>query len=235
MATVRYLAMTASEFHANRTHPSNIGWMACHFSPYSSGLCDLPAHLPAGSMLILNDRIPIRGHHPAQIAEQLQSAVHAFRCSNVLLDFQHPDDPELEALARNLKDALPCPLAVSQQYAGAISCPVFLSPCPHHVPLADHIKPWSDRELWLDLAMDAEVMTLTESGATISPLPYPMPAPDSYEDRSLHCHYSMAGTEKSACFTFWRTRADLEALSQEAEELGISTFVGLYQEFYKSA
>ena len=66
-----YLAMTAAEIRANTDFPPNIGYMACHFSPYGTGLSNCPAHLPEGSMLILNDRTPVYGHCPERIAQQL--------------------------------------------------------------------------------------------------------------------------------------------------------------------
>ena len=49
------LAMTAAELGAAPL-PSHPAWMACHFSPYSTGLTNLPPKLPQDSLLILNDR-----------------------------------------------------------------------------------------------------------------------------------------------------------------------------------
>ena len=180
--------------------------------------------------MILNDRIPTQGHDTMQITDQLLSAVQTLRCSCVLLDFQHPGDPVLKILAQNLTETLPCPLVVSEQYARDLSCSVFLSPCPHHVLLADHAKPWQERELWLDLALDAEVISLAGDGAVFSPVPYPEITSHCHVDSRLHCHYSIVNTENTSRFTLWRTREDLEALLHDAEELGICTFVGLYQE-----
>ena len=37
-----FLAMTAAEIRANPDISSPIGWMACHFSPYGTGLSNLP-------------------------------------------------------------------------------------------------------------------------------------------------------------------------------------------------
>ena len=230
MATVRYLAMTASEFAASKVLPSNIGWMACHFSPYEYGLTDLPHTLPPDSLLILNDRIPIREHEPQKILRQLQETAVRCGCRGVLLDFQKMRCSELKALASYLVSALPCPVAVSENYACDLSCPVFLSPCPHHIPLKEHTKPWLGREIWLDLAADAEALLLTKEGMQVHPLPCQDLPSAAHWDQKLHCHYSIALTEKSARFTLWRTQADVDSLAEEAVRLGVTTFVGLYRE-----
>lgn len=231
MASHCYLAMTASEFAENTKLPPNIAWMACHFSPYGTGLSNLPPSLPPGSLLILNDRIPICGHDAPRIAGQLLQTAEALKCQGILLDFQQPDNRELAALAAYLTASLSCTFAVSHGYAQDLNCPVFLPPCPHHTPLQEHIAPWTGRELWLDLAWDAESIALTKDGATILPLPLGVLPEGGHRDNKLHCHYSIENTLDSSRFTLWRTQEDLENLAQEAEELGIKTLVGLFQEF----
>ena len=57
MAIRTYLAMTASEFAKADPLPPHVAWMACHFSPYDSGLTNLPRKLPTNSLLILNKPI----------------------------------------------------------------------------------------------------------------------------------------------------------------------------------
>ena len=52
MAMDVFLAMTAAEICGNRNLPANLGWMACHFSPYGTGLSNLPKQLPPSSLLI---------------------------------------------------------------------------------------------------------------------------------------------------------------------------------------
>lgn len=230
MATRRYLALTAAEFAAAQPLPSGTGWMACHFSPYGTGLSNLPASLPPESLLILNDRVPFRGHDPERIGEELGHCARELDCSAVLMDFQKPKVPELQALAEHLTAVLPCSAVISQQYAGNLTCPVFLSPCPHHTPLAELIAPWLGRELWLDLAVDAETITLTKDGAVILPLPLGVLPQGGHRDPRLHCHYSTEAGVDHARFTLWRTRKDLEALAREAEDLGITALVGLWQE-----
>ena len=58
MGISHYLAMTGVEIAAAEALPENIAYMACHFSPYGTGLTGAPEVLPKHSMLILNDRIP---------------------------------------------------------------------------------------------------------------------------------------------------------------------------------
>jgi len=67
MPLTTYLAMTAAEMHYAETLPEHPVWMACHFSSYATGLSNCPTFLPAGSLLMINDRIPIWNHDPAHI------------------------------------------------------------------------------------------------------------------------------------------------------------------------
>ena len=230
MAIKRYLAMTAAEIEGNRSPAHCVGWMACQFSPYSRGLSNFPAALPEQSLLILNDFTPIDGHDPSVVGAQLRQCVDSMKCAALLLDFQRPGLEETAALIAFLAGALPCPVAVSESYAAELNCPVFLSPVPHHVPLRDYLAPWQNREIWLDLAPDGEVITLTEKGTVTTPLPPgPLPA-HGHREPQLHCHYQIELSESQAVFTLWRTREDLEALLEEAEGLGVKTAVGLFQE-----
>ena len=232
MAIRPFLAMTAAEIQNSSALPPRTAWMACHFSPYGTGLSNLPASLPPDSLLILNDRTPIHGHDPERIAAQLAECIGSLGCHGLLLDFQRPGCRETEELVRHLLATLPCPVGVTEHYAAGIDCPVFLSPVPPSTPLADHLAPWQHREVWLELALDGEAITLTEQGARTEPLPFPgIQGPGFSEDR-LHCHYRIQLTEDAATFTLWRTREDLNALLEEAEQLGITACAGLYQELH---
>ena len=232
MATAIYLAMTAAEFSGSDPLPANLCWMAGHFSLYDRGLSNLPSSLPANSILMVNDWIPWCGHNPALILEQLEQAVRRLDLYGILLDFEEPGCPELRALAEQLTTSLPCPVAVADRYAENLACPVFLSPCPHHTPLAEYLQPWAGREIWLDLARDAATITLTRTGCITLPLPLGELPEGGHRDKSLHCHYFTETTPDSAHFTLWRTAEDLDALALEAESLGVKTTVGLYQELY---
>ena len=230
MAIRLYLAMTAAEIRENTGLPPKIAWMACHFSPYCTGLSNLPRILAAGSVLMLDDVTPIFHHDPEQIAAQLRERTGALDCGGVLLDLQRPGYPETAELAKYLAEALPCPVAVSEPYARGLSCPVFLPPVPHHVSPEAYFAPWQGREIWLEAALDAEEITLTPQGAAFAPLPPGAAVPEGFAEERLHCHYAVAVEADAARFTLWRTAEDLNALLAEAERHGVTTAVGLYQE-----
>ena len=230
MAIAAFLAMTAAEILSNPVFPHKCGWMACHFSPYGTGLSNLPEALPPGSLLILNDRIPWQGHDPDRIAAQLQEVTESLSCHGLLLDFQRPGVSEVAELVSQLCAGLSCPVAVTEAYCKGLSCPVFLSPVPLRQTVAEHLAPWQGREIWLELALEREEILLTPEGCTITPL-LPWDAPDStHRDSALHCGYSLKLKENSAGFTLSRTREDLAAMLKEAANHGVTTAVGLWQE-----
>ena len=232
MAIRPFLAMTAAEIRGTETLPPKTAWMACHFSPYSTGLSNLPKELPPGSMVILDDITPIHGHDAETIAAQLRPRLDTLKCSGVLLDFQRPGYEEAGLLAERLVEALPCPVVVSALYGQTLSCPVFLPPVPPDVSLADYLTPWQGREIWLELALDGKIITLTPAGATTSPLPPTAQLTGGHRDERLHCHYQIHTDADSARFTLFRTPEDLDALLTEGETLGVTRAVGLYQELH---
>lgn len=234
MAIARYFAMTAAEISLNPVLPPKIAWMACHFSPYGDGLSNLPEALPPDSLLILNDRTPIHGHNPDRIARQLSEVLEALACRGLLLDFQRPGVEETAELTEYLVQTLPRPVAVSDLYARGLDCPVFLPPVSADTPVSDHLSAWTDREIWLEMALDGEEITLTPEGAACGPLPLGPPTPEGTPEERLHCRYTVTVSENAARFTLWRTEQDLEALLEEAASLGVTTAVGLYQEFKPS-
>lgn len=233
MAILPFLAMTAAEMAKVSDFPPKIAWMACHFSPYGLGLSNLPQRLPPHALLLLDDITPIREHDPQRITEQLLNCLESLNCHGVLLDFQRPDVPETAVLVNHLAQTLPCPVIVSESYASELSCPVFLPPVPPSVALEEYISPWEGRSIWMEIGLTGELLTLTEQGCEAVPLPFPNEASEGFPEKALHCHYRIETNEKSARFTLWRTEKDLAALLEEAEGLGISGAVGLYQEFSK--
>lgn len=224
-----YLAMTAAEIRTKNVFAAKLGWMACHFSLYGTGLSNCPASLPEGSMLILNDRTPIHGHDRALIVHQLTSLITELKCDALLLDFQRPGEEETAALVKDIAAALPCPVGVSEPYARDLACPVFLPPVPPDTAVVDCLAPWTGREVWLEAALEGMVITLTPEGSYASPLPYAPPAESDHADRKLHCHYRIE-TDENARFTLFRTPEDLHALLDEASAFGVTRAVGLYQE-----
>ena len=230
MVIVPFLAMTKAEFRSNPPISSPIAWMACHFSPYGTGLSNLPEKLPPGSLLILNDRTPWWHHDPRQILYQLQQQLEALSCRGLLLDFQRPDVPEAAELASLLAKELPCPVGVSEAYAPGLNCPVFLSPVPLTRALKDHIAPWEGREIWLEAALECEEWRITEEGSTVTPLPCCVDKDDFFLEEHLHCHYRTDMEENQVRFILKRTREDMDDLLAEAAAWGVTTAVGLWQE-----
>ena len=230
MALPLYLALTAAEFQICSSFPQRAAWMACHYSPYASGLSNMPQNLPPDSMLILNDRTPPCGHDAALIAEQLKECVDFLQCSSVLLDFQRPDFEENAAVAKSVIANLTCPVGVSQLYAGGLDCPVFLPPVPLTVPVENCLSPWQNREIWLEAAQNRETITVTEQGTISRPASFPDETEQAFFDKVLRCHYKSVPEAAQVRFTLWRTQDDLSQLLAEAETLGATKAIGLWQE-----
>ena len=233
MAITPFLAMTAAEIRGNSVLPGQIAWMACHFSPYGLGLSNLPRALPPGSLLMVDDVTPIRGHDPQRILDQLGACAERLSCRGILLDFQRPDVEETAALTEVLTGGLPCPVAVSHFYAGAGSFPVFLPPVPPSEPLECHFAPWQGREIWLELALDAVEVTVTEEGSVFHPLPSAASTEPEFYDEALLCRYHCDAQEDAVRFTLRRSPEDLDRFLSESEKYGVAQAVGLYQELHR--
>ena len=229
MAIPLYLAMTAAEFGGAAGLPAHPAWMACHFSPYGTGLTNLPRQLPNGALLILNDRTPIHGHDPARIASTLTEVMQTWGCSGLLMDFQRPGCSEAADIAAALAE-LPFPTAVSDLYAQKLDCPVFLSAPPLRKPLREHLAPWQGREIWLEAALGGECATVTEKGCSFAPLPAGETPECPQTDEPLHCRYRIDAAPGRIQFILRRTRENLDTLLAEAASLGVTQAVGLYQE-----
>lgn len=231
MGISRYLAMTAAELE---TFSLPEGWspayMACHFSPYTTGLSNMPGQLPQNSMLIVNDRTPLHGHDPRRIASQLAEAFDILHFDSLLLDLERPGVTQYEELCRSVAKQLPCPVGVSPQYAGESDCAVFLPPVPLDQPPEEYIAPWKGRELWLDIAPEAVCVTVTETGSEAVPLPFSEPPENAHTDEALYCRYRAEVSEDAVLFHLWRDLPQIEQLIEHAQALGITKCVGLYQQ-----
>lgn len=226
-----FLAITGQELCQSIPLPHHSAWMACHFSPYTLGLTDLPPQLPPDSMLILDDRIEPTHHTPEGILPQLLPLAERFSC--VLLDFQRKDNPLLRSIADSLTCHLPCPVAVTPQYAQDLPCPVLLPPLPHNLPLEDHLRPWQGRTLWLELATEPTTLSVTPSGC--HEIPAVQASTPIHHCPALHTHYQMELAENEIRFTFHRTQEDFHTLLRQAAALGVEKAVGLYQQLWDLA
>lgn len=228
MAIRQYVAMTAAEMAGTVPLPRHPAWMACHFSPYSTGLCNLPARLPRGSLLILNDRTPIHGHEPQRVCRELKSVLQRFECPGLLVDFQNPVCPEARELADYLARHLEAPLGISPPFAPEAAA-VFLPPVPTDVTVGDYLQKWAGREIWLEAALEGQNITLTAGGAVYGPNRR-QDFDHVHADSGLHCHYSIEDTPEGITFHTWRTPEDLKGVLEDAERLGVTVSVGLFQE-----
>ena len=227
---VTYLAATAGELYGDALTDQKIAYMACHFSLYTTGLSNVPDLLPPGSMLILNDQIPIGGHDPYQIKEQLEQTVERLSCDSLLLDFQRPGNKETAKLCSLLAAELSCPLGISHHYAKGLDSCVFLPSPPLDMPLDEYIKPWEGSTLWLEAALETAEFVITDHGCQVTPLPYEPPPGETFIEESLHCRYRCETGNDAIRFFLYRTQDQLPFLLEEAEALGIEKSIGLYQQ-----
>ena len=228
MAIRQYLAMTAAEMAMVPSLPPGPAWMACHFSPYSTGLTNLPGKLPPGCLLILNDRTPIHGHDPQRIGQELEQVLRRFGCTGLLVDFQNPPNEESLALSEYLSQNLNVPMAFPPEY-GVQTQAAFLPLVPTDCSLSNYLQKWASREIWLEAALEGQNITLTQQGAAYG-INHRQDFPHIHADEKLHCHYSIEEQEASLVFHTWRTPEDLAQLLEEAEQHGITRSIGLYQE-----
>ena len=222
-----FLAQTSREME--EFQPERTAYMACHFSASGKGLSNCPQALPSGSILLLDDSMPVQGHDPVTVTEQLQDLIGRFSIKAVLLDFQREWTAETDNMAAALQ-ALPCPVAAPPVYAKGRACPVFLPPPPVNKALNAYLQPWLKRGVFLEIAPDAIQITVTEKGSVTAPLPCATQLP--LENAKLHCHYNAKVLANKAVFTLCRTGQDLTELAQEAYRLGVLGVVGLYQELH---
>ena len=225
-----YLALTAAEISRISSPPALCAYMACHFSPYTEGISNVPGTLPFGSILILNDRIPCDHHSADLVAGQLAAAVEHLGCESVLLDFERPPEEESRAIVRTILQVLPCPVAVTESFAREFSCPVFLSPAPLHTSLAAHLAPWQDREVWLEAALCQERIVVTKHGTDFHPVFPTQQLEGGFYDAKLRCNYHTAVSGDCITFTLFDTTESLKAKLELGHSLGVTRAVGLLQE-----
>ncbi len=226
MANPLYLAMTAAEFSRCPIPSAPIAWMACHFSPYSQGLSNLPTALPPGSLVTVNDQYPPQGHDAGLIAAQLGELTEKLQLQGILLDFQRPGIQEIADMAEALIQALPCPVAVSHHYAIELDSPVFLPPPPLRTPPSSHFAPWQGREVWMEVFDQWESAVVTKENCTFQEEIHQDIPELPHFDEELHCHYGLSLHEDRAVFHLHRDLEDLMALP-----FPIHAFVGLYQDY----
>ena len=223
-----YLAISPVEIRHCSKIPLHPAWLGCHFSAHTPGLSDISQGVPQGGMLIVDDRISFTNHDPDRIVEELTEAADRLDPDSILLDFERPSTPAARELASRLADALPCPVGSPPGYRD--QGPVFPPPCPLHVPLEDYLEPWKGREIWLDAAVQREIITVTSQGTTYTPAEK-LPA-SGYLDPLLLCRYTAQQAAGRVTFTLFDTSQTLSQKLELAGALGVTRAIGLYQEIH---
>ena len=224
-----YLAMTGAEMRCTSQLPTHFAYMACHFSPYGTGLSNLPEKLPKDSLLIVNDRTPICCHDPGLILQQLTTIIGQHSVTAVLLDLQRPDIPETQALVKQLID-LPCPVSISHLYARELDCPVLVPPVPVSRKIEEHLAPWLGREIWLEAALGGMTIRMDAHGSVTDEYVIENDIPLPFSDPDLYCRYRIETGDNTAFFHMRRSKDDLVQLLTDSAQYGVTTAVGLYQE-----
>lgn len=220
-----FLAATPRELEIFR--PERAAYMACHFSAGGKGLSNLPGELPPGSILLLDDSMPVDGHCAETVAKELTELIKKHQIQAVLLDFQRQICGKSHQMVSEICRALPCPVAAPPGYAPK-GAPVFLPPPPVNKPLAAYLQPWRKRGIYLEIAPQTTRFTITKEGCRVYPMPWAPFLP--LQEPGLHCHYREAREAETVVFTLTRTLEDLDALSREGYALGITAAIGLYWE-----
>ena len=109
-----YLASTQREIE--EFLPKKAAYLSCHFSSSGKGLSNLPHRLPEGSLLLVDDSMPVYGHESASVAKQLCDLVAQFSPKAILLDFQRGWSAEAQEMAQAIDAAL-CALRLKRNYA----------------------------------------------------------------------------------------------------------------------
>lgn len=185
--------------------------------------------IPRPAFLVLDDsRMPPPGALPVvtdafRVDRQFLLRLCQGR-EGVLLDFEYPPSAD----TRKLIHDLPCPAAAPPGYAE--NDPVFLPPPPLHVPLEKYLSPWAGREIWLEAALQKQVVTVTAEGAQISPVSSSGELSGGYYSETLCCRFTQKFTEDRAVFTLFDTPETLKRKLARAAGLGVTRAVGLYLE-----
>ena len=221
-----YLAATQREIE--EFLPKKAAYLSCHFSSSGKGLSNLPQRLPEGSLLLVDDSMPVYGHESASVAKQLCDLVARFSLKAILLDFQREWSAEAQEMAQVILGAVPCPVAVTEGYARVLGCAVFLSAVPADVAIEKYLSPWLKQGVFLELAPCGLAIEVTKDGCKKAPSWAQKQL--SLYDKKLFCHYDVQVLSDKTLFTLTRTSADLAVLAEEALRLGAIGAVGLYQE-----
>lgn len=223
-----YLAMMDREMRDSPLLPPHTARMGCTFAPEGPGLLDLPETIPQNGMLIVDDRDPVRGHDPDLVAAALAEAVDKLGIRCILLDFERPAAAASKAMAASLAKSLPCPVGMPPDYGAPLDCPLFLPPCPLYMPMAEYLRPWKNREIWIEARMLRQTITITPQGTV-----YDSPSPadnltGGYYDDVLCCQCITEITDNQVVFTLYDTP---ETIQKKWNHPRMTHAIGLFQDW----
>lgn len=222
-----YLAFLPAQRNKMHTLQERAAWLGCRLSPYGEGITGLPPALPEKSMLILTDETPPQGHDPERIARELTENAMNLGADRILLDFQREDLQENRDIAEMVLRLSGIPVGITEQYGRDFDCPVFLSPPPLWTPLEEKAAFWAGRELWLEAVTESALVTVTETGSRYAPGNFPLPDDSPIHER-LCLRYRMERSERQRRFTLSRDAGMVRKLMNQAEGLGFTVAVGMW-------
>ena len=196
-----YLAMTGAEFRS---------------VPHPAFLILEPGQMPPPGVLpVITDSFYLDRQFLTKVCQGREA---------VLLDFEHPPTADVRELIRRL----PCPAAAPPGYSD--TGPVFLPPAPLHLPLEKYLSPWKGREIWLEAALQKQVVTVTPKGVTVSVPCTNHDLNDGFYSEILHCRFVQNYTKNQVVFTLFDTPDTLRMKLDHAAALGVRRAIGLFQE-----
>ena len=170
---------------------------------------------PAGVLPVITDAFPLDRQTLLRLCQGREA---------VLLDFERPPTEEVREMIRHL----PCPAAAPPGYSD--KGPVFLPPAPLHMPMEEYLSPWKGREIWLEAALQRQVVTVTEEGCAVFPPCTNTDFKGGFHSQKLQCRFLQNFSENRAVFTLFDTPDTLRIKLDRAGELGVTRAIGLFQE-----
>lgn len=223
-----YIAFLPAQWNKMHTLRKRAAWLGCRLSPYGDGITGLPPALPEKSMLILTDETPPQGHDPERVARELTENAMILGADRILLDFQRDNLQENRDIAKMVLRYSEIPVGITEQYGKDLDCPVFLSPPPLWTPLEEKAAAWAGRELWLEAVTESALVTVTQKGSRYEPGDFPLPEDSPVHER-LCLRYRMERSERQQRFTLSRDAGMVRKLLKQAEGLGFTVGVGLFE------
>ena len=230
-----FLAIYAHDFPALPRLPPKVAWMSAHFSTSGPGMSNLPAKLPPGSLIILDDQTPWAGHSIETVCREMTAVLMRTEAYGLLLDFERPPEEETLLLTNALGQCcreLGIPMGAPESYATDPGIAIFHSPLPCQIPPEVLCPP--GRAVWLDVSPtaflahigpDSTTGNLTEDEVSFSD------ESQIFTDPALHCLYRSQPSDNGIDLLLYHTPQSITAMLETQELPGIQLALGLYRDF----